>query len=81
MELGRMADRPESRFDAAKVRRLAAVNKSRRVEVEFCDADEKQHVVTLPVEAAVALGRLICDLSEATPFLNPPGSSKDDGST
>ncbi len=73
-----MADRPESRFDAAKVRRLAAVSKSRRVEVEFCDANEKQHVVTLPVEAAVALGRLICDLSEATPFLSSSKSSQED---
>jgi len=77
-----MADRPESRFDAATVRRLAAINKSRRVEVEFADSNEKQHVVSLPVEAAVALGRLICDLSEGTPFLQPdrqaPGQKEKD---
>ena len=66
-----MADRRESRFDADKVRRLAAVNNpNRRVEVEFSDSDDRQHVVTLPVDVAAALGRLICDLTEGTPFLN-----------
>lgn len=66
-----MADKQQqTRFDARKVRRLAAVNDhTRHVEIEFTGADEKPHVVVLPVEAALKLGRLICDLSEGTPFL------------
>lgn len=69
-----MADRPESRFDAKKVRGLAAVSGTGRVEVQFTDAENREHVVTLPVDAAVALGRLICDLSEGTPFLQCKGA-------
>jgi len=65
-----MADKPESRFDAEHVQRLAAICDTRRVEMQFTDSDEREHIVTLPVEVAVALGRLICDLSEATPFLH-----------
>jgi hypothetical protein len=64
-----MADKPESRFDAEHVQRLAAICATRRVEMQFTDSDEREHTVTLPVEVAVALGRLICDLSESTPFL------------
>ena len=66
-----MADKDQrTRFDAKQVRRLAAVNnRTRHVEIEFTGADEKPHVVVLPVEAALKLGRLICDLSEGTPFL------------
>jgi hypothetical protein len=75
MERASMPDRPESRFDAEEVRRLAAIKKTRRVELQFTDSDENHHVVTLPVEVAVELGRLICDLSEGTPFLK--GETKD----
>jgi hypothetical protein len=68
-----MADRLESRFDADAVRRMVTVNKAGRLEMRFTDADQREHVVSLPVEAALALGRLICDLSE-TPFLKGEGS-------
>ena len=69
-----MAEKTESRFDAERVGRLATVNKkTRRVEVEFEDSNQQHHVVSLPVEAAVALGRLICDLSEGTPFMKCQG--------
>jgi hypothetical protein len=78
MERVRMADKGKSRFDAEKVRRLKAVNNhKRRVEVEFSDSNERQHVVSLPVEVAVALGRLICDLTESTPFLDKEQPRKD----
>ena len=61
---------PPTRFDAKQVRRLATVNdQTRQVEIEFMDADERKHVVVLPVEAALKLGRLITDLSEGTPFM------------
>ena len=71
-----MTEKKESRFDAERVGRLATVNrKTRRVEVEFEDSDHQHHVVSLPVEAAVALGRLICDLSDGTPFMKCQGDS------
>jgi hypothetical protein len=80
MEHVRMADKGKSRFDAEKVRRLAAVNNhKRRVEVEFSDSSERKHVVSLPVDVAVALGRLICDLTEGTPFLENEKPRKDKG--
>ena len=69
-----MANSQESRFDAEEVGRLSALNQTRRLELRFTGADEREHVVTLPVEAAVALGRLICDLAEGTPFLAPDDS-------
>ena len=37
--------------------------------MEFRDAEGKTHVVSLPVDAAIDLGCLICDVSENTPFL------------
>ena len=61
-----------SRFDAEKIERLAAINRTGRFEMQFTDRNGEQHVVSLPVSAAVALGRLICDVSEKTPFLPGP---------
>ena len=70
-----MPDRPDSRFDAEQVQALAAVNGAhRRVEIEFLDTERRLHVVSLPVDAAIELGRLICDASEGTPFLPSAGS-------
>ena len=65
-----MPERPKSRFDAESVRQLATVNEKRRLEMQFRDANQQEHVVSLPLDAAVALARLICDLSEATPLLD-----------
>lgn len=62
----------ESRFDADKLDRLATINHTGRFEMRFTDRNGQQHVVSLPVAAAVALGRLICDVSEKTPFLLGP---------
>jgi hypothetical protein len=59
----------KSRFDADRLERLAAINGTGRFEMEFTDRDGVRHVVSLPVSAAVALGRLICDVSEKMPFL------------
>lgn len=70
-----MANANESRFDAEEVGRLCAVNRTRRLELRFTGAGDRQHVVTLPIEAAVALGRLICDLAEGTPLLEPDDSA------
>ena len=64
-----MPSRPTSRFDAQAVERLGASNESGRFEMEFRDAEGRTHVVSLPVDAAIDLGCLICDVSEKTPFL------------
>lgn len=61
-----------SRFDAEKIDRLATINHTGRFEMQFTDRNGEKHVVSLPVPAAVALGRLICDVSEKTPFLPGP---------
>jgi hypothetical protein len=58
-----------SRFDAQTVVRSATVNEGARFELEFCDAEGNHHVVSLPVQAAVELGCLICDASENAPYL------------
>lgn len=62
----------KSRFDAERLERLATNNHSGRVEMQFTDRHGERHVVSLPVPAAVALARLICDVSERTPFLLGP---------
>ena len=64
-----MPEPTQSRFDAENVPRLATVNERRRLEMRFSDAEQREHVVSMPVDAAVALARLICDLYEVTPFL------------
>jgi hypothetical protein len=58
-----------SRFDAKTVVRVATVNEAGRIEIQFSDAEGKDHVVSLPVEAAVELGCLICDAAENAPYL------------
>lgn len=58
-----------SRFDAKTVVRLASVNEGARFEMQFCDAEGQNHVVSLPVQAAVDLGCLICDAAESAPYL------------
>jgi hypothetical protein len=62
-------DTSESRFEAAEVRRISATKRTGRLELQFSDANDKQLTVTLSPEAAIELGRLICDLAEGTPFL------------
>ena len=59
----------KSRFDADKVERLASINQTGRLEIQFTDRHGHRHTVSLPSSAAVALGRLICDISENLPFL------------
>ena len=72
-----MAARSGSRFAAEKVLRLIAVNHGGRLEMHFGNARGTHHIVSLPLPAAVALGRLICDLAESAPFLMPePRSAK-----
>lgn len=62
-------NRPTSRFDAQQFERVAAVNETGRMEIEFRDAEGKIQLVSLPVSAAVDLGCLICDVAQETPFL------------
>lgn len=64
-----MPQGPKLQFDAETVLRLAAVNDTGRLEMEFSDSEGTKHVVTLPLGAAIALARLVCDFSEVTPFL------------
>lgn len=59
----------KSRFHAVTVLRLVADRTRGRLEVELSAADGARHVVYLPLGAAKALARLICDAAEATPFL------------
>lgn len=66
----------KSRFDAEQVEHLATVNKSGRFEMHFSTRDGRKHVVSLPLPAAVALGRLICDVAEKAPFALGGGSSE-----
>lgn len=62
----------KTRFDAERIDRLATNNHSGRFEMQFTDRNGERHVVSLPVPAALALARLICDVSERTPFLLGP---------
>lgn len=64
-----MSEESKSRFEAAEVRRVAATKGTGRVELRFSDANEKQLAVTLPLDVAIKLGRLISDLADGTPFL------------
>ena len=64
-----MSDRSESGFEAAEVRRVAATKGNGRVELRLSNAHEKQLSVTLPMDVAIELARLIVDLAEGTPFL------------
>jgi hypothetical protein len=64
-------DEPPGRysFDADTVAKVVAVNQQRRVELRFSGAGSELLVVSLPLEEAVAVARLICDYYEQTPFL------------
>jgi hypothetical protein len=61
--------RTDSRFDANKVVGLATLTGERRLEMKFCDSDGKTHVVSLPLRAAVEFACLVCDASDAAPYL------------
>ena len=63
-----MPEQAKSRFHADSVVRVMTVNPEGRVELELIDADGRRHVVSLPLGAAIALARLLCDFSD-TPFL------------
>ena len=58
-----------SRFEADRFERLVSLTAKQRIEIELSDARGKTHVVSLPLPAAVELGYLICDASEAAPYL------------
>ena len=58
-----------SRFEAVQVDSLIALTGKHRFEIQLSDARGNTHVVSLPLLAAVELGCLICDASEAAPYL------------
>ena len=62
----------KSRFDAERLERLATNNHDGTFEMQFSNDKGERHIVSLPVPAAVAFARLICDVSEKTPFLLGP---------
>jgi len=64
-----MASSVDSRFDAETVVRATTVTEGGRFEIELKDSRGKIHVVSLPLSRAVDLGCLICDVSEAAPYL------------
>lgn len=75
-----MGKRSESRFDATTAVQSASVDETGRLELQFRDAQGKGHVVSVPLGAAVALARLICDVHQGTPFLQnrtqPPSKQR-----
>jgi ssRNA-specific RNase YbeY (16S rRNA maturation enzyme) len=58
-----------SRFDAQIVVRVVTLTEERRLELHLRDAGGKTHVVSLPLTAAIELGSLICDTSDAAPYI------------
>lgn len=58
-----------SRFDAETIETLATRNETGRFEIMLRDSEGGTHIVSLPLPAAVALGCLICDVSEKASFL------------
>ena len=64
-----MTTETESRFDAEKFLRLVVITGERRCELQFGDSQGTTHVVSLPLPAAVDLASLICDASDAAPYL------------
>jgi hypothetical protein len=64
-----MASSVDSRFDADTVVRAATLVEQGRFEIQLKDSRGQTHVVTLPLAVAVDLGCVICDASEAAPYL------------
>jgi hypothetical protein len=59
----------DSRFDAETIVRAATLIERGRFEIHLKDSRGQTHVVSLPLPVAVDLGCLICDASEAAPYL------------
>ena len=64
-----------SRFDAASVVALKMQHHARRLEIKFADADGIEHVVSLPIAAALELAQFIGDTSDFVTRLKRPGAS------
>jgi hypothetical protein len=64
-----------SRFDAASVVALKTRNDARRLEIRFADAGGTEHVVSLPMAAALELAKFISDASGFMTRLKRPGAS------
>lgn len=57
------------RFDAEAVVRAVTLVGRGRFEIHLKDSRGQTRVVSLPLPVAVDLGRLICDASDAAPYL------------
>lgn len=71
----------KSRFDATGVTALKMNNEARRLEVRFVDAARVEHVVSLPIPAALELAQFIADACSFMQRLkqrphDAPGDSK-----
>jgi hypothetical protein len=64
-----MREKSHQRFEAQTVDRLATVTASRRFELQFCDADGRTILLTLPLQVAVEVACTICDASVHAPYL------------
>jgi hypothetical protein len=64
-----MHKKSQQRFDAQSVDRLATMTENRRFELEFCDADGRTILISLPLQIAVEVACTICDASVHAPYL------------
>jgi hypothetical protein len=64
-----MREKSHQRFEAQTVERLATVTANRRFELQFCDADGRTILLTLPLQVAVEVACTICDASVHAPYL------------
>jgi len=64
-----MREKSNQRFEAQSVDRLATVTANRRFELQFCDAEGKKMLVSVPLQVAVELACTICDASVHAPYL------------
>jgi hypothetical protein len=63
------------RVDAATVVALKMQHNTRRLEIRLADAGGAEHVVSLPIEAALELAKFISDASGFMTRLKRPGAS------
>ena len=59
----------DRQFDAQAVSRSRTTEGGERLEMQFRDPQGRQIVVSLPAQAAVQLGCMICDVSQHAPYL------------
>lgn len=68
----RQVSKPATRFDASRVVSLKLLTDARRLEIRLADDTGAQHVVCLPVPAAVELAQFISDACSFMTLLKEP---------